>query len=63
MNTREQHLQHELRATEHAVTAIQAQLDTSAQDLLDRAQLQANVNVLERRARALRSLLLSVNGT
>lgn len=63
MNTREQHLQQELRATERAATAIQAQLDTSARDLLDRAQLQAKVNVLERRAQTLRSLLLSVNDT
>ncbi|MCZ7608519.1 MAG: hypothetical protein M5U25_21240 [Planctomycetota bacterium] len=63
MNTRELHLQRELRVTEHAVTVIQAQLDTTAHDLLDRAQLQAKVNVLERRAQTLRSLLISVNDT
>jgi len=64
MNTRETHLQRELRVTEHTITETQTLLNTLVWDTCGQAYLQARVDILERRAQTLRGLLLlSVNRT
>lgn len=61
MNTREQHLQHELRATEHSINGLRWSIRVHKHGTNERAYFQAQLEVLERRAQTLRGLLLSAN--
>lgn len=57
MNTREDHLRNELVATEAALTDIRSLLDREPVSTGKRAQLQAAMDVLERRHQILQHLL------
>lgn len=57
MNTREDHLRKELRITQAALADIQTQLDGEPASVSKRAQLQARLDVFERRHRVLQHLL------
>lgn len=57
MNTREDHLRKELRITQAALADIQTQLDGEPASVSKRTQLQARLDVFERRHRVLQHLL------
>jgi len=57
MKTREEHLRNELRAVENAQDNIQRLLSRPAWDPKERAHLQAQLDVLERRRSTLQHLL------
>lgn len=57
MNTRQDHLQHELGNVEQSIETTRSLLDRHAWDTRERAHLRAQLEVLERRARTLHHLL------